>query len=62
MTWLCLKGGDVENVFIPPCQTTKEMVMALSGMNQQKYLAAQGETLALLEWVKRYATALLKGD
>ncbi|MEW6673475.1 MAG: type III-B CRISPR module-associated protein Cmr5 [Thermodesulfobacteriota bacterium] len=62
MKWLCLKDGDVRNAFIDPCQTTKEMVLALSGMNQQKYLTAQGETLALLEWIKRYANALLKGD
>ena len=62
MKWLCRQNGDVKNEFIRPCQTTKEMITALSGMSQQEYLAAQAETLALLEWVKRYANALLKGD
>jgi CRISPR-associated protein Cmr5 len=38
------------------------MVASLSNMSQQAYLAAQGETLALLEWVKRYANALFEGD
>lgn len=61
MKWLCFKDGDVKNEFIQPCKNTKEMVTALSSMPQQKYLAAQGETLALLEWVKRYANALLEG-
>jgi len=62
MKWLCREEGDVKNEFIQPCRVTKEWVMALSSMSQQQYLAAQGETLALLEWVKRYANALLKGD
>ena len=62
MKWLCLKDGEVENTFIQPCQTTKEIVAVLSSTSQQKYLAAQRETLALLEWVKRYANALIKGD
>ena len=62
MKWLTYKEGDVKNDFIKSCQTTKEMVKALSEMSQQEYLTAQGETLALLEWVKRYANALLKGD
>lgn len=60
--WLCLKNGDIQNEFITGCQSAQEMVMALSSMNQEAYLAAQKETLALLEWVKRYANALLKGD
>ena len=62
MNWLCRQDGDVKNEFIQPCNTTEEMVTALSSMSQQEYLAAQGETLALLEWVKRYANALVKGD
>jgi CRISPR-associated protein Cmr5 len=62
MKWLNWQNGDVRNEFIQPCKTTKEMVASLSNMSQQAYLAAQGETLALLEWVKRYANALLKGD
>jgi CRISPR-associated protein Cmr5 len=62
MEWLCLKNGDVENEFIKPCKTIKDMVTALSDMSQKEYFAAQAETLALLEWIKRYANALLKGD
>jgi CRISPR-associated protein Cmr5 len=60
--WLYRKDDGVQNNFIQPCQTTKEMVASLSNMSQQEYLAAQGETLALLEWVKRYANALFEGD
>jgi CRISPR-associated protein Cmr5 len=29
----------------------------LTTMEQQQYLSAQNETLALLEWVKRFANA-----
>jgi len=35
----------------------KDFIKALSGLSQSKYLYAQKETLALLEWVKRYANA-----
>lgn len=62
MNWLNYQDGDVRNEFIQPCQKTKDMVAALSEMSQSEYLSAQGEALALLEWVKRYANALLKGD
>jgi len=62
MKWLCLKNGDVKNAFISPCETAKEMVLALATMQQHQYLTAQKETLALLEWVKRYANAVIKGD
>ncbi|MEW6750606.1 MAG: type III-B CRISPR module-associated protein Cmr5 [Candidatus Latescibacterota bacterium] len=34
-----------------------EVVRALATMDQSAYLQAQGETLKLLEWVKRYAKA-----
>lgn len=62
MKWLCLRNGDVKNDFIQPYRSIKELVMALSSMSQQEYLAVQGETLALLEWVKRYANAFLTGE
>lgn len=35
------------------------MLMQLSQMEQQSYLYAQKETLAMLEWLKRYANAAL---
>lgn len=57
--WLCLNQGDVQNRFIPECTDTREMVLSLAKMNQESYLNAQQETLALLEWIKRYANALL---
>jgi CRISPR-associated protein Cmr5 len=34
-----------------------DFIKALSAMEQLDYLTAQKETLALLEWVKRYANA-----
>lgn len=34
-----------------------DFIQDISVMEQSKYLAAQKETLALLEWVKRYANA-----
>lgn len=62
MTWLCLNDGDVRNEFIKVCATPQDMVRTLATMDQKQYLAAQKETLALLEWVKRYANAILRGD
>lgn len=38
-------------------QSTTDFLRDLSQIDQRKYLAAQKETLALLEWVKRYANA-----
>jgi len=48
--WLCLnnlaKGQDVT-----------AFIRDISEMKQSDYLTAQKETIALLEWVKRYANA-----
>lgn len=60
MHWLCPKDGEGRIAFVAPCSSTREMVKAISGLPQQSYIAAQKETLALLEWVKRYANAVLK--
>ena len=38
---------------------TKEILKAISKMDQTDYLRAQTETLAMLEWLKRYANAEL---
>jgi len=57
--WLSLKKGDVDNCFVNETDRTK-LIMELSTMDQRSYLAAQKETLALLEWVKRFANADLK--
>lgn len=35
----------------------KEQIMQISKMEQMVYLRAQRETLAMLEWLKRYANA-----
>jgi CRISPR-associated protein, Cmr5 family len=57
--WLPYEKDDVENRFVEKdkAKTRTDLIRQLSGMNQSKYLTAQKETLALLEWVKRYANA-----
>lgn len=48
--WLCLNnlaGG----------QSQSDFIRNISQMEQTDYLTAQKETLALLEWVKRFANA-----
>jgi len=57
MDWLPYEKGDVKNRFIKKTNSPKEFIEAISKMNQKEYLAAQKETLSLLEWVKRYANA-----
>lgn len=42
-----------------PAGSEREQIMAISKMSQQHYLRAQRETLAMLEWLKRYANAAL---
>jgi len=48
--WLCLNN-------LAQGQTKTDFISTISQMDQTKYLTAQKETLALLEWVKRYANA-----
>ena len=55
--WLHYEKDDVKNSFVEKTETRSEFIKQLSGMDQTKYFAAQKETLALLEWVKRYANA-----
>ena len=57
--WLPYEKDDVRNEFVDKdkAKTRTEFIRQLSKMDQDKYLAAQKETLALLEWVKRYANA-----
>ena len=55
--WLSYDNGkDVRNTFTRK-RERKEFMKELSEMDQSRYLAAQKETLALLEWVKRFANA-----
>jgi len=57
MNWLSYDNGkDVKNPFASK-KERKEFIQELSKMEQSKYLAAQKESLALLEWVKRYTNA-----
>ncbi|OPX37913.1 MAG: type III-B CRISPR module-associated protein Cmr5 [Desulfobacteraceae bacterium 4484_190.1] len=55
--WLSYSQNDIHNDFVPRTKTNQEFFQAISTMSQSKYLAAQNETLALLEWVKRFANA-----
>ncbi|MFW6271867.1 MAG: type III-B CRISPR module-associated protein Cmr5 [Desulfosalsimonas sp.] len=56
--WLTYKNEDVNNNFVQPADDSAEaFIKAISDMSQEQYLTAQKETLALLEWVKRYANA-----
>lgn len=54
--WLSLHEGDIRNEFAT--QTDKRLfIEELIAMDQQQYLTAQNETMAFLEWVKRFASA-----
>ena len=57
--WLPYEKDDVKNSFVEKDKnkTRTDFIRQLSGMDQTKYFSAQRETLALLEWVKRYANA-----
>jgi CRISPR-associated protein Cmr5 len=48
--WLCQQKFAAGNTFT-------DFIENISQMEQSQYLTAQKETLALLEWVKRYANA-----
>ena len=54
--WLSLKTKDINNSFTNAQDRTK-LMKELATMEQRQYLSAQNETLALLEWVKRFANA-----
>ncbi len=59
--WLPFEKDDVKNRFVEKEETKSrtDFIRQLSKMDQIKYLTVQKETLALLEWVKRYANAEL---
>ena len=54
--WLSLKTKDINNNFANKKDRTM-LMKELTTMEQRQYLSAQNETLALLEWVKRFANA-----
>ena len=41
--------------FVVSLDDDRSFIMEISKMDQKKYLDAQKETLAILEWIKRYA-------
>lgn len=56
--WLCESGAG--QVFTGG---EKDVLRAMTSADMFHYMAAQNESLALLEWLKKFATALLeKGD
>jgi len=55
--WLSFQGNDFRNTFVEDAETHVDFIRYLSTMDQNQYLDAQKETLALLEWIKRYANA-----
>ncbi len=55
--WLSYEKDDIKNSFVKKTETHADFIRELSLMDQDNYLTAQKETLALLEWVKRYANA-----
>ncbi len=56
--WIGEKHPQFKTVFHG--RTQKDFLMQLSTVDQRIYLSVQEETLALLEWVKRYANAFIK--
>lgn len=58
--WLSYKNEDVHNRFIAtekPDENYQEVMLELSEMKQDRFLAAQKESMAVLEWIKRFAHA-----
>src|SRR5690554_1457577 len=52
--WLC----DQKGIF----SANTDLLTALTENDMDTYLRAQAESLALLEWLKKFATAFLKDD
>jgi len=48
---------QTDNNHFKSCNTPKDFIALLSGMEQMDYRKNQNEALALLEWVKRFASA-----
>ncbi|MBW2096693.1 MAG: type III-B CRISPR module-associated protein Cmr5 [Deltaproteobacteria bacterium] len=55
--WLSYDNGDVHNRYVIKTDSPADFFSAVSKMTQSQYLTAQKETLALIEWVKRFANA-----
>ena len=57
--WLSLQDGDTRNNYAIAGDRV-DLMRQISAMNQNQFLSVQIETLALLEWVKRFANADLE--
>lgn len=54
--WLCQKEGRVFR------EASADVLEAITRSDMHHYMAAQGEALALLEWLKKFALAFLQKD
>lgn len=52
-----VKDWLTKKEFVTHCEEDKDFIIGISELKQDQYLLAQKETIALLEWVKRYAKA-----
>lgn len=56
-TWLC--GSDEDMPYQNYNQGDNPLLQAIVSHNQDKYIHAQGEALAYLEWLRKFAAAFL---
>jgi CRISPR-associated protein Cmr5 len=57
--WLCNNKNSFINFSV---NNKEEFAKAITQLSQKEYLSAQMETLKLLEWIKRYASAFCEDD
>ena len=57
--FLIIKSWLIERKIVGNALQDVDILRQISSMDQKKYLQAQKETLAMLEWLKRYANAEL---
>lgn len=57
-TWLC--GSDEDMPYQNYHQGENPLLQAIVNHNQDKYIHAQAEALAYLEWLRKFADAFLK--
>lgn len=59
--WLTFKNADIDNDYMLETDRIK-FIQELNSKSQTDYLKIQNEALALLEWIKRYASAFCKEE
>lgn len=57
-TWLC--GSDEDMPYTNYDEGNNPLLQAIVNHNQDKYIHAQAEALAYLEWLRKFADAFLK--